>query len=33
MRMSEFSEYFFELISEIKKDQADLIATDVDVLE
>ena len=33
MRMSELSEYFFELFLEIKKYQADLIATDIDVLE
>lgn len=33
MRMSEFSEEFFELLLEIQKDRPDLIASDIDVLE
>ena len=33
MRMSELSEYLFELLLEIPNDQEDLIATDIDVLE
>jgi hypothetical protein len=33
MRMSKFSEEFFELLLEIQKDRPDLIASDIDVLE
>jgi hypothetical protein len=33
MRMSEFSEEFFELLLEIQNDRSDLIASDIDVLE